>query len=132
MKGHTKPNVVRRARPSSFAANFLQEWRRLELPVSDATIIVAVSGGADSSALLLALEELIRFEKLQLSLVVAHLDHGLRKESRSDAEWVSELTRSLSLELRTARANLKQSLKKGIKTSTGKPERNIEQAARNA
>jgi tRNA(Ile)-lysidine synthase len=93
---------------------------------------VAVSGGADSSALLLALEELIRLEKLQLSLVVAHLDHGLRKDSRSDAEWVSELTRSLSLELRTARANLKQSLKKGIKTSTGKPERNIEQAARDA
>ena len=128
----SKQNRVLTPRLSSFAANLLREWQRLELPASGATIIVAVSGGADSSALLLALEELINHEKLRLSLVVAHLDHGLRKESRSDAEWVSELTRSLGLELRIARANLKQGLKKGIKTSTGKPERNIEQAARDA
>jgi tRNA(Ile)-lysidine synthase len=127
-----KRNYASKARLSSFAAKLLREWQRLGLPVSDATIIVAVSGGADSSALLLALDELIKLEKLRLSLVVAHLDHGLRKESRSDAEWVSDLARSLSLELTIARANLKQGLNKGIKTSTGKPERNLEQAARDA
>lgn len=132
MKRHTKENGAPRARLSSFAANLLRAWQQLELPVSDATIIVAVSGGADSSALLLALDELIKRGKLRLTPVVAHLDHGLRKESRSDAEWVSKLTKSLGLEVAIARANLKQVLKKGLNTSAGKPERNLEQAARHA
>lgn len=128
----TKRTSASKARLSSFAANLLREWQRLELPVSDATIIVAVSGGADSSALLLALDELIKREKLQLTPVVAHLDHGLRKESRSDAEWVSELTKSLDFEVASARVNLNPGLKKGPRTSAGKPERNLEQAARHA
>lgn len=101
-------------------------------PVSDATIVVAVSGGADSSALLLALDELIKREKLRLTPIVAHLDHGLREESGKDAEWVSGLAKSLGYEVAIARANLKVGLKKGLKTTAGKPERNLEQAARNA
>lgn len=131
-KSPTKRTSVSKARLSSFAANLLREWQRLELPVSAATIIVAVSGGADSSALLLALDELIKQEKVRLTPIVAHLDHGLRKESGKDAEWVSELAESLGYELAIGKANLKTGLKKGLKTSGGKPERNLEQAARNA
>ena len=92
--------------------------------------MVAVSGGADSSALLLALDELIKREKLRLAPVVAHLDHGLRKESRKDAEWVAKLAKALGYQTATARANLRTRLKKG--PSARKPERNLEQAARNA
>lgn len=121
-----------KAKLAGFAANLLEEWLRLDLPVSDGTIVVAVSGGADSSALLLALDELIKREKLRLTPVVAHLDHGLRKESGKDAEWVSELAKSLGYEVAIARANLKTRLNRGLKTSAGKPERNLEQAARNA
>jgi tRNA(Ile)-lysidine synthase len=127
-KSITKPNSASKARLSTFAANLLHEWQRLKLPISDATVVVAVSGGADSSALLLALDELITREKLELTLVVAHLDHGLRKDSRSDAVWVSELAQSLGYGLVSTRANLK----KGLKTGTGKPDRNLEQAARDA
>ena len=104
----------------------------MDLPVSEETIVVAVSGGADSSALLLALDELIKREKLRLTPVVAHLDHGLREESGKDAEWVSELAKSLGYKVATARANLKTRRKKALKTSAAKPERNLEQAARNA
>ena len=85
---------------------------RLDLPDSEETIVVAVSGGADSSALLLALDELIKREKLRLTPVVAHLDHGLREESGKDAEWVSELAKSLGYKVATARANLKTRRKK--------------------
>jgi tRNA(Ile)-lysidine synthase len=131
-KSDTKPTRTSKAKLSKFAADLLEEWLRLDLPVSDGTIVVAVSGGADSSALLLALDELIKREKLQLTPVVAHLDHGLRKESREDAKWVSELTKSLGYEVAIARANLPTRLNKGLKTSAGKPERNLEQAARNA
>ncbi|MDQ2922293.1 MAG: tRNA lysidine(34) synthetase TilS, partial [Acidobacteriota bacterium] len=131
-KSSLKRSRTPKVKLSGFAANLLQEWLRLDLPVSDATIVVAVSGGADSSALLLALDELIKREKLRLTPVVAHLDHGLRKESRKDAQWVSELAKSLGYEVATSRANLKTGLTKGPRTSAGKPEHNLEQAARNA
>jgi tRNA(Ile)-lysidine synthase len=131
-KSNIKAGRTPKAKLSGFGANLLREWRRLELPVSGATIVVAVSGGADSSALLLALDELIKHEKLRITLVVAHLDHGLRKGSRKDAEWVSNLAQSLGYEVRTAWANLKTRLKNEPKLGAEKPERNLEQAARNA
>lgn len=131
-KNNKKRRHVPKAKLSRFAANLLEEWLRLDLPVSDETIVVAVSGGADSSALLLALDELIKQEKLRLTPVVAHLDHGLREDSEKDAEWVSELAGSLGYKVAIGQAKLKLRLNKGLKTSTGKPERNLEQAARNA
>jgi tRNA(Ile)-lysidine synthase len=131
-KSIIKTGRTPKAKLSGFAANLLQEWRRLDLPVSGETILVAVSGGADSSALLLALDELIKQQKLRITPVVAHLDHGLRKESRKDATWVSNLGKSLSYEVRTARANLKIRLKDDPKTGAEKSESNLEQAARNA
>ncbi|MDQ2920983.1 MAG: tRNA lysidine(34) synthetase TilS, partial [Acidobacteriota bacterium] len=143
-KSGIKRNRAPKPKLSEFAANLLEEWRRLDLPVADETIVVAVSGGADSSALLLALDELIKREKLQLTPVVAHLDHGLRKDSRKDAEWVSELAKSLGYRVaittprglpawgpRIARANLKSG-KKDRRASAEKPAPNLEQAARNA
>ena len=55
-------------------------------------VLVGVSGGADSVALLLALLELIRTDKLKAELVVGHLEHGIRGQaSRDDAEFVREL-----------------------------------------
>jgi tRNA(Ile)-lysidine synthase len=131
-KSNIKTGRAPKPKLSAFATSLLQEWLRLELPVADATVVVAVSGGADSSALLLALDELIKQEKLRITPVVAHLDHALRKESRQDAKWVTELARSLGYEVTTARANLKTRLNRGPKTRAPKPERNLEQAARNA
>jgi tRNA(Ile)-lysidine synthase len=76
----------------------LAEWRKLKLPLADETVIVAVSGGADSTALLLALDELRSANKLAVKLCVAHLDHKLRKSSTKDARWVSELAEKLGYE----------------------------------
>src|SRR6266550_6824812 len=110
---------VPKAKLSRFAANLLEEWLRLDLPVSDETIVVAVSGGADSSALLLALDELVKRERLRLIPIAAHLDHGLREGSGADDEWVSELVKSLGYEVAIGQATLKTRLNKGFKTSTG-------------
>jgi hypothetical protein len=88
-------NRLRPPRLSNFARVLFAEWRKLKLPVSDANLVVAVSGGADSTAMLLALEELTNSGKLSLPLVVAHLDHGLRPESKKDARWVSQLAKRL-------------------------------------
>lgn len=122
-----KPQRSKKPRLSVFAADLIEQWRLLALPTADTKIIVAVSGGADSTALLLALDELVKAEKLRLNLVVAHLDHGLRPGSRKDALWVRKLGTELGWDVVVGRANLKSTsdLKK-------KKSENLEQAARQA
>lgn len=67
-----------------------------ELFPPEARILVAVSGGPDSVALLHVLQRL--GPKWGLHLGVAHFDHGLRKEaSREDARFVADLARNLNL-----------------------------------
>jgi tRNA(Ile)-lysidine synthase len=106
-------------RVNQFSRMLLAEWRKLKLPTAGETIVVAVSGGADSTALLLALEELKRHNKLYIGIVVAHLDHGLRESSHKDAKWVSELAQNFGFrsvigrskvveEARASRDNLEQ------------------------
>lgn len=82
-----------------FDRNLITEWRRLDLPFADETVIVAVSGGVDSVGLLLAIDDLRKRKKLDLRVVVAHFDHNLRHDSRSDLEFVRELTSSRKFEL---------------------------------
>jgi tRNA(Ile)-lysidine synthase len=117
-----------KAKLSTFAASLLKEWRRLDLPINETSVVVAVSGGADSTALLLSLQELIAREKLQLNLTVAHLDHGLRSESRKDAQWVAQSAKGFRFEIVVGRANLKST----AATKRKKPAENLEQAARKA
>ena len=60
------------------------------------TVVVAVSGGPDSTALLGLLHALAQTRSLRIH--VAHLDHGLRgAESNEDAVYVRELCRRFSL-----------------------------------
>lgn len=83
-----------------FVRNLITEWRRLGLPFSGETIVVAVSGGADSVSLLLALDDLKKHGKLDLRIVAAHFDHKLRPEtSGSDLDYVRELTVARHIEL---------------------------------
>src|SRR5712692_8946881 len=114
----------RGVRLTAFARSLWQEWRRLELPATKARVVVAVSGGADSVALLLSLNELIEAKKLKLKLFVAHLDHALRKNSKADARWVKALAKQLGYESLSRRVDVK-ALAAGSKD-------NLEQAARRA
>ena len=57
----------------------------------DQPILVGVSGGADSMALMIGLHE------LGYRLVIAHLDHGIRSESVVDADFVQAKAKSLGL-----------------------------------
>jgi tRNA(Ile)-lysidine synthase len=93
----------------------ITEWRRLGLPFSGETIVVAVSGGADSVSLLLAIDDLKKRGKLDLRIVAAHFDHKLRPEtSGNDLDCVRELTVDRQIELaasewkRTTTGNLEQ------------------------
>lgn len=83
-----------------FVRNLITEWRRLELPFSDATVVVAVSGGADSLSLLLALNDLRERKKLSLRFVAAHFNHRLRgNESEADEDFVKHIAAEREFEL---------------------------------
>ncbi len=68
-------------------------------------VVVGVSGGADSVALLHALWEL-RGE-LRVSLMVAHLDHGLRPEGEKEAAFVRKMTGKLGAPFHWGKAEVK-------------------------
>lgn len=69
------------------------------------TVIVAVSGGADSVALL---DILISLTDLRLSLVVAHLNHSLRgAESDEDERFVAAFAASRGLPFVSERADVR-------------------------
>lgn len=103
-----------------FVRNLLTEWRKLDLPFADATFVIAVSGGADSVALALALADLRNRKKLNLRFAVAHFNHDLRgAESEKDAGFVKNLAQTLDFEF---------ALKKGKISKQG----NLEQNARSA
>jgi tRNA(Ile)-lysidine synthase len=62
------------------------------------SIIVAVSGGPDSVALIKILDSINSSKNLRLSLFIAHLNHQLRgKSSEEDAQFVQNLSEDLSL-----------------------------------
>ncbi len=71
-------------------------------------------------ALLLALDELIKAKKLNIKIVVAHIDHRLRQTSGEDARWVRTLARQLGHQISVSRIDLKNR------------QDNLEQAARRA
>src|SRR6202011_5342686 len=68
-----------------------------------ATILVALSGGADSVALMHALLELR--ERFEVRIEAAHLNHRIRAlESERDENFVREMCARLGVELQVARA----------------------------
>ena len=69
------------------------------------TLVVALSGGADSVALADVLATLSRRKGFRL--VAAHLDHGLRPESGEDAAFCASLSRSLGIEFRAHEADIR-------------------------
>jgi tRNA(Ile)-lysidine synthase len=65
-------------------------------------VVVAVSGGPDSLALLSVLREIV--PAFPLHLTVAHFDHGWRADSAADRELVASMAATWGYDFRTARA----------------------------
>ena len=82
----------------SFAA------QELSRPFSASACVVACSGGADSTALLLISALLCRKDGGRV--IAAHLDHGLRAESPRDADFVSALCENWNIPLVREQANI--------------------------
>ncbi|KGE19930.1 tRNA lysidine(34) synthetase TilS [Paenibacillus wynnii] len=75
------------------------------------TIVVAVSGGPDSVALLHVLHE-ISLNRTPLTLVCAHVNHGFRAESRQEAEFVRKLAKELGIAFEMAEFDIPDYIKK--------------------
>jgi tRNA(Ile)-lysidine synthase len=82
--------------PSPIVARTAATIQRFSMLPSGSRVLVAVSGGPDSVCLLSILHELTN--QFNITLHVAHLDHGFRgEESAEDARFVSELAAKLEL-----------------------------------
>ena len=89
---------------TSFIDGVRATTRRHEMLRGGDVVLTAVSGGADSVALLDVLRALA--PELGLVLYAVHVDHGLRAESGADAAFVADLCRSWGLPLRVERAEV--------------------------
>ncbi|HSF58035.1 MAG TPA: tRNA lysidine(34) synthetase TilS [Candidatus Binatia bacterium] len=95
---------------------------KFEVLSSGDRVLVAVSGGPDSVALLYLLHDLR--DELRLHLEVAHLQHGIRgEEAREDARFVAALADRLNLPFHLKEVDVLQ-----IKAAAGKG--NLEALAR--
>ncbi len=91
--------------PSTFLSSLLATIDAHRLIDRDAKVLVAVSGGADSVALLHALHALARHRRWRLT--VAHLNHGIRgRAAAADAAFVRDLARRLRLPCIVGRATV--------------------------
>jgi len=84
---------------SALEAVLARAFRDPRAPEPGRRLLVAVSGGRDSMALL----HLLRFGTprggVRQELVAAHLDHALRPGSAADADWLSGLCRAWGVPL---------------------------------
>jgi tRNA(Ile)-lysidine synthase len=97
--------------------------RRLGIP-DDATLLLAVSGGPDSMALLHGAARLVETDARGWHLTVAHLDHALRPDSADDARFVADAAEALALRF--------ESLRTDVAALAHDEGRSIEEAAREA
>lgn len=96
---------------NKFIERLRETLRRFELLGKGDRVLVALSGGPDSVALLYGL--LALQAEFDLKLYVAHLNHKLRgKESNEDERFVKELTGQLKLKFFSKRIDVKKEAKK--------------------
>jgi tRNA(Ile)-lysidine synthase len=85
-----------------------------------AALVLAVSGGPDSTALLYLAARWREALKAGPTLIAVTVDHGLRKESAAEAKAVSRLARTLGIPHTT------------LRWTGGKPKTGLQEAARHA
>lgn len=96
---------------NKFVRNLLTEWRKLKLPFETETVVLGVSGGADSVSLALAISELKKRNKLKNEIIIAHFNHNLRgEESEADVEFVKELAQKIEFEFISETQRSKQKI----------------------
>jgi len=89
-----------------FVRNVRKTIDKYEMLQPGERVVVAVSGGADSIALLHALWEIRR--DFGLHIIVAHLDHGLRPEAAKEKSFVRKAAAELGIPFISRKADVRQ------------------------
>jgi tRNA(Ile)-lysidine synthase len=79
----------------------IKKYRMLEPGDS---VVVAVSGGPDSIALLKVLETLS--DEYRLTLITAHLNHGLREDADREAKFVCEISKEVGIKFECKKVDI--------------------------
>ena len=103
--GSNPPSATTPSPLDELAAALARGADALGIP-ADARLVLAVSGGPDSMALLHAASRLVETDARRWQLTVAHLDHGLRPESQEDATFVTDAARALDLPIEVRRTDV--------------------------
>lgn len=115
--GAVVPGWVRALRRDPAAKRIVAAWRELCSPAGaaragpGADTVVACSGGADSSALVLALAAAVFGRKNPPRLIVAHVVHDLRpiRESEADRDAAARLAKLAGVAFVEARVHVRSS-----------------------
>lgn len=106
---------------SELAEKVFHTIARHKMVLPGELVLVAVSGGPDSTAMLHALSELA--DRLGITLAAAHIDHGLRPDSATDARFVEDVAGGMGIEFALAELRLGEALGPGD---------NVQESAREA
>ena len=80
---------------------------------TDARLVVAVSGGPDSMALLHGAAALVSTGRVAWRLGAAHLDHALRPDSAEDARFVAAACAAMGISCEVARTDVAAASERG-------------------
>ncbi len=103
--GSNPPSATSPTPLDALAGAVARGARALGVP-DDARVVLAVSGGPDSMALLRGASHAQQSGVLAWALTVAHLDHALRPDSAEDATFVIDVAAGLGLRCEVRRVDV--------------------------
>ena len=86
----------------------LQTIQKYHLIEENDKIIVGVSGGPDSMALLNVLLEIKKEKIINFDIVVCHVNHGIRIEAEEEEEYVSNFCKQYDIPFYTKKINVEE------------------------
>ena len=81
---------------NEFESKVLNFIKSKEMIKPSSTVVVGMSGGADSTALLTVLHSLKQV--LGIKLVAVHVNHGIRQDAQNDADFSEDYCKNLGIE----------------------------------
>lgn len=82
-----------------FKENILKTIKKYNLIQDGDKIVVGVSGGPDSMCLINVLNDIKNDKTLNFELVVAHVNHNIREEAKSDEDFVVDYCKAKNIEV---------------------------------
>lgn len=90
----------------------LNTIEKYELIENGNTIVIGVSGGPDSMALLNVLISINKNKKLNYKIVVAHVNHGIRVEAEEETKYVEDFCKKNQIQCFIKREKVEELAKK--------------------